>query len=253
MIEIITLTTTWGFQDFYGNIFQHLLEKELQVKTVALSHSIPKYNNYEAAWQVKNASQFIDCPALHIIETESFYASNQDRIIIHKGDQLFLCKNNGIASLLDCENATVYEIEGVSGSSIPNLLTQAKTAITSLKQLSLAKQIKETTLPSAFEEPQAITGIILYIDAQGHLHTNITSSELAKKGWDIKNVNVLTKKINQIPFLLDKPKDLLLKSNDAILGFNLEDKLFLYFQQGDGASILGLSQGDYVKITHNQL
>lgn len=251
MTELITLTTSWGFHDFYGNLLQHKLEDEFQVKTVVLSHSIPKYNNYEAAWQVKNAVNFLLKPALHVIDTGSVYDENQTRLLVKNNDQLYLCKNNGTISLLGLNNKEVFEIDGRSGNAITSLIQQVNRVLSNEAGLNLANRIKETLLPAAKNETHAITGIILYKDAQGHLHTNITKEEIIKKGWDLDKINIQTQKIGQIPFLLNKPKDQQLKSNDAILGYNFEEKLYIFFEQGDGASILGINQGDYVKITHN--
>lgn len=254
MIELITLTTTWGLNDFYGNMLQHLLEKEFQIKTIVLSHSIPKYNNYEAAWQVKNAIHFLKVPTLHIIDTDSFYTNNQNRLWFKKDNHTILCKNNGLPSLLDYNQKNIYELQASKSDTIANILHQTK-IVTSAggENLPIAQKIKESVLPYAMEDAQSITGIILYEDAQGHLHTNISREEILNKGWNLEHIQVLTRKVGQIAFLLDKPKDQLLRSNEAILGYNLEGNLYLYFEQGDGASILGIKQGDYVKITYNQI
>lgn len=253
MPEMITLTTAWGNQDFLGVLVQNELERVFQTKTIVLSHSIAKYNNYAAAWQVKNTCRLLKEHMLHVIDIDSIYSKNQERILIDAGNNQIICKNTGLHEMLDLPIISIKTLPVIDGNLLENLIFQINLALNNPTTLKSTDHLGSATIPFATEENNAITGIILLEDYQGHLHTNITKSEIEKKGWDVHNVHLITQKKGQIPFILKKHKEDLIKNPGITTGYNYLNNLFLHFQEGKTAEILGLNIGDYVKVIPNQI
>ena len=92
-MQIVTLTTDWGYGDYYMGVVKGRLYSTIaDVQVVDITHNIRKYDNLSAAFVVKNACFEFPEGTIHIIDVNSYEETkDEDKrernfvAITHKG------------------------------------------------------------------------------------------------------------------------------------------------------------------------
>ena len=72
-MQIVTLTTDWGYSDYYIGVVKGRLYSTIEdVNVVDITHNIRKYDLLAAAFVVKNACLEYPEGTIHIIDVDSY-------------------------------------------------------------------------------------------------------------------------------------------------------------------------------------
>ena len=78
-MQIVTLTTDWGYGDYYMGVVKGRLYSTIaDVQVVDITHNIRKYDNLSAAFVVKNACFEFPEGTIHIIDVNSYEETKDD-------------------------------------------------------------------------------------------------------------------------------------------------------------------------------
>ncbi|MDR1724931.1 MAG: SAM-dependent chlorinase/fluorinase [Bacteroidales bacterium] len=96
-MSIVTLTTDWGYKDFYLGKFKGRLISEVpNVQIVDITHNIKKYDINATAFITQNACFDFPTNTIHLIDV----AAMKSHVLVVCNEQYFLCSDNVIPSLL---------------------------------------------------------------------------------------------------------------------------------------------------------
>lgn len=117
-MQVVTLTTDFGNQDYYvAELKGALLSIAGQVELVDVSHSISSYDIVQASFYVQNIYNKFPLGTIHIVAVHHYY-SRKNRILVFKRDgHFFVAPDNGVASLL-FEDLKIGEIFTIDESEL---------------------------------------------------------------------------------------------------------------------------------------
>ena len=101
-MQIITLTTDFGWKDYYvGKLKGYLLRENTTINIIDITHDVTSFNTIEGTFILKHCYKDFPLGTIHILSVNNFYAENPPRMlaIFHKG-YYFLGPDNGQFSLL---------------------------------------------------------------------------------------------------------------------------------------------------------
>lgn len=183
-MSIITLTTDLGLQDYYvaavkGNILSQLPD----AKIVDITHMIPAFNIYAAAYIIKNAYPHFPKGSIHIIGVGAELSVESPHMIIEYDGHFFIGADNGVFNFLfDSKPENIFEL---------NIRQDTRTKTFTVKDF-LAKaachiarggtpevignrinNYKERTYIKPALAANTIHGSVMYIDTYSNLILNV--------------------------------------------------------------------------------
>jgi len=186
--RIVTLTTDFGHQDPYVGIVKGVILSGFpQAKIVDLNHEIPSFDICSGAWSLKISLPYFADGSIHIAVVDPEVGSSQRRIALQVQNSILLSPDNGLttpfihqakrAFVLDKSQfflksvSSTFHARDIFASIAAHLLNgmQLEEVATEIDKGGLTRL--ENFEP--VEEPQQITGAIVYIDRFGNLITNI--------------------------------------------------------------------------------
>ena len=182
---IITLTSDWGYTDFYQASVKGMIYKYLPTANIVdISHSIKAFDIVEAAFIVKNAYSSFPDGTVHIIGLSTEESIKHSHTIAFYDNQYFIGTDNGIFSMIfDKAPEKIVELDVLLDSSV-NTFSSRDRFVKAATHLAEGKPIEDlgdpkTDLVNMFLfEPSAdkngIKGIVTYIDNFENLFTNIS-------------------------------------------------------------------------------
>lgn len=201
-MQIITLTTDTGLQDYYVAAIKGALYKDIPLAHIIdITHSIKPFDIANAAFQVRSCFKDFPNGTIHIIGVDSepilFGETKSYPTILKFDGHYFICNDNGFfgAFLDDQQFEAMYRFTDVSES--PEMLQfTTKNCFVPLaakisqniafesytEKIDLYKKafIKKPTI-----EQYRINGTVIHIDAFGNLITNITKADFNRFGENI--------------------------------------------------------------------
>lgn len=182
---IITLTSDWGYTDFYQASVKGMIYKYLPTATIVdISHSIKAFDLVEAAFAVKNAYPSFPDGSVHIIGLSAEETLTNAHTIVYYDKQYFIGNDNGIFSMIfDKQPEKIIELDVLFDSTV-NTFASRDRFVKAATHLAQGKPIEDlgdekTELvcmmlfePSANQD--GIKGIVSYVDNFENLFTNIT-------------------------------------------------------------------------------
>ena len=155
---------------------------------IDISHEIPKFDHYKAAYIIREAAKHFPAQSIHIVGVVNFKSNSHKLLVAHYCDQYFICFDTGFFSLLldEFSDATMFEVE------IKNLFTNnlmpfeemvdVALKIASGKPLPVFATVVNTAnrqvVWQAIKQPNAIHGNVIFIDGFDNLITNISKEML---------------------------------------------------------------------------
>ncbi|MGB1971911.1 MAG: SAM hydrolase/SAM-dependent halogenase family protein [Flavobacteriaceae bacterium] len=185
-MSIITLTTDFGYKDYFVSVTKAALLQEIPNATVIdISHEISPFNHTEAAYILKNAYSSFPKGSVHIIGVDSELSPENAHLIMQFDGHFFIGANNGIFSLIieerKYEKLAEINIHDRLLSSFPVLDVFVKVAAHLLRNGSFdvvgkpINHLKELVgvRPVINETEDQLIGSVIYIDNFGNVVTNI--------------------------------------------------------------------------------
>ena len=185
-MSIITLTTDFGFKDYFVSVIKASIYKEIpNANIIDISNSISPFNHSEAAYVLKNAYCAFPKKSIHIVGVDSEFSPENKHLLMRFDGHYFIGANNGIFSLLlegrKFDKLVEINIHDVSISSFPVLDVFVKVAghlsrkgnmeVVGIKTNNL-KEIVNVN-PVLNETQTQLIGSVIYIDNFGNVVTNI--------------------------------------------------------------------------------
>ena len=191
-MAIITLTTDLGQIDAYvGSVKGKLLTKCPSATLVDISHQIPRFNIFHAAYVLQNA--FPDFPegTIHVIGVESTEAEDIRAVAIRYQGQYFIGFDNGLLSLVcqgQPDEMVTLDARHLDHQTflLRDLLAEAACELANGKPLAQLGRPVQALVEAHTQEPVlvdgSIRGNVVYIDHYGNAITNISEQLFRERG-----------------------------------------------------------------------
>ena len=185
-MSIITLTTDFGFKDYFISVIKASIYNEIpNANVIDISNSISPFNHSEAAYILKNAFRAFPKNSIHIVGVDSEFSPENKHLLMRFDNHYFIGADNGIFSLLlegrKYDNLVEINIHNVSVSSFPVLDVFVKVAghmsrkgnmeVVGIKTNELKEIINVN--PVINESQTQLIGSVIYIDNFGNVVVNI--------------------------------------------------------------------------------
>ncbi|MCR5424405.1 MAG: SAM-dependent chlorinase/fluorinase [Bacteroidales bacterium] len=94
---IITLTTDWGYRDFFAGMVKGKLYSQIaNLRVVDITHGVSQFNIPCAAFVVRHACLGFPKGTIHIIDIDSQETSTAAFVIVEYKEQYYICTDNGL-------------------------------------------------------------------------------------------------------------------------------------------------------------
>jgi len=252
---IITLTSDWGYTDFYQASVKGMIYKYLpKANIVDISHSIKAFDIVEAAFIVKNTYPSFPEGTVHIIGISTEESIKHSHTIVYYDKQYFIGTDNGIFSMIfDKKPDKIVELDVLLDSSV-NTFSSRDRFVKAATHLAEGKPIDELGDPKSelvnmiLFEPSAdkngIKGIVTYIDNFENLFTNI-SFDLFSKFIKGKKFEILFNSY-EIKLISDSYSDV--RPGEIVALFASNGMLEIAINKGNAASLLGMKKRSTIII-----
>lgn len=192
-MTIVTLTTDWQNDDFYGGAIKGLLYSQCEnVQVVDITHKIENYKYTQAAFVLRNAFVHFPIGTIHIIGINSYPTQEHPPVCVKIKGHYFLGTASGIFSLMFTEAPEliikITETEELVKSSFSELSLFAKAAAliangTDVNELGekLEGKYRHVQFRPAIDEND-ISGSVIYIDSYSNVITNISKELFEQVG-----------------------------------------------------------------------
>ena len=254
-MAIITLTTDFGETDYYVPAFKGEVYAACPaVQVVDISHKIPPFAVDHAAYVLKNAFEHFPKKTIHVVRVFEMSESEPQIVVCSYKDHFFIAPNNGILSMVfegKPNAAILMDHNRIKLKSPHDLYCKAiKTLVYngSLADLGMpVNQIEERLMLRPVIYDTNIRGIVKHIDHYGNAITNIhkTEFEEALKGAKFTlvlrrndTITILHKYYSDVP------------QGEQLARFNSKDMLEIAVNCGRADELLGLNEGDNIKIEY---
>ena len=188
MKRIITLTTDFGMLDHYiGAMKGVILGINSDAVITDITHGIPKYDIFKAAFTVRNFYRYFPGETIHIVVVDPGVGSERKPILIQTEQGVFIGPDNGVFSFIleELESVSVLEITNRDYmlEDLGNTFHARDIFAPIAAHISLGVDINKTGeriespvllnigKPEVFENE--INGEIVYEDSFGNLITNV--------------------------------------------------------------------------------
>lgn len=253
-MSIVTLTTDFGYADYYTAQFKgDLLSLIPEVKLIDLSHQIPSYNIVSGAYALKQTYRHFPANTVHVLRVSEQGIGNQEVVMSLYQHHYFLAPDNGILSLLFNEEPTwIYALD-IRKLKVRNANMMYAKACQQLFSGGDLNQIlkpipnfKTLTEFAVIKKEDGLRGIVVMVDHFGNLITNIHVEDVRPYFDSFDNMEVLYRDRERIYTISDYYGDVL--PGERLARFNDEGYLEIAMNMGNAASMLGIKYGDYVNI-----
>jgi S-adenosyl-L-methionine hydrolase (adenosine-forming) len=256
-MPIITLTTDWGYRDYYAAAVKgRILSLIPDASIVDISHGIESFNTGQAAYVLKNAFPSFPAGTIHMVGVNSIAGIHTPHTLVRIRNQWFLGADNGLFSLL-CSDPPeeIWEIDMLSDT---DYFTFPERDIFP----QVAKKIAEGIDPSTFGNRQQelrqllqfepivtqheIRGKIIYIDQYHNAITNISESlfrTFIKGGKFEISVKGSSEAITKVSKSYDDEPE-----GEKVALFNSAGYLLIAMNKGSGCSLFGYKADDPVMV-----
>lgn len=254
-MPIITLTTDFGYADYYTAQFKGDLIRTIpSVNIIDITHQIPAYNIVSGAYALKHTYRHFDEGTVHILRVNEQGIGNESVIMASYARHYFLAPNNGILSLVLQQNFDwmyTLNFNFFKHQNANYIYAEA------CKYLLMEKDFPENMLfpPDEFIQltdwavskyDNKVRGMVVLVDNFGNLITNIHLKDVygyLEQGYEM-TIHYRDRGI--IEGVVNYYNDV--QPGEQLARFNDEGYLEIAQNQGSAASLLGIKFGDIVNI-----
>lgn len=187
---LITLTTDWGYKDFFVGMAKARLYSALpDARIVDITHGIDNYDATQAAFIVKQTCTGFPEGTIHIIDVDTKKTADRQFLAIEYNKQYYICTDNGLPYAVFGDNAT--QIVALTLPEKPfNTFIALDLFCPIAIQLAQGKpldtlgnkidQINHSSQLNYVADPKRIKLYITNIDNYGNAYLNISYDEFEK-------------------------------------------------------------------------
>lgn len=251
---IVTLTTDWGYQDFFGGMVKSRLLHDIPgVQIIDVTHGIAKFDLTKAVFVVKNACLSFPQGTIHIIDVNSVEALDEAFLTLCYHGQYYICTDNGLpAAVFGTDYSEAVRLNLPQDTDFYNFaacnlfckVAARLAAGTPLADLGdPAPTLKSCTPMGYIETADGITAHITYIDDYGNCYLDITLSqfETLRQGrpFTLSLRNVGDEKVDHIASSYYEDRDMMI-SGKLILTVSATGHLEIAAKQDSAECLFGL-------------
>ena len=189
---IVTLTTDWGYQDFFAGMVKGWLYTHIpNVRVVDITHGLEPFQLGKAIFVVEHACMGFPAGTIHIIDATSRYDNNPFIVVEHNG-QYYICMDNGLPCALFGSGAdhavTVtavgYDEKDFSTFAAYDIYCRVAAMLADGATMAEIGSPLEAFCPYTPNNPVSVNDklrvYVAYIDDYGNATLNITYEEFEK-------------------------------------------------------------------------
>lgn len=270
MQRIITLTTDFGYQDYYvGALKGKMRSVGIASEIIDISHAISFYNIDHAGFVIAAAYKHFPKGTIHVVGVSCEITETVKPILMQYDGHYFLAADNGVLSFLNSDNAMDKEVYLLKHDGFEESLDVFVHAVKELEANSKPEELGEChpdyywvkeLNPSISSDQRILRGNVIYEDHFGNAITNIERSVFEKVGrgrsYVIKVKNRSIRRINRYyaDFKLSDTISINDKVGDLLAIFNdlnyLQISIFHSNPRGPGSprDLIGLELRDSITI-----
>jgi S-adenosylmethionine hydrolase len=254
-MAIITLTTDMGSAGYYVGIVKASIVTQLPTATIIdITHDIQPFHVSAAAFIIRNMYKSFPAGTVHIVSVDSLSKPSGTFIVAMAQGHYFVGADNGLFSLaLDGNIERVVEISlanKTAGETFParDIFAPIATYLAQGGEVDkIGKDFANYVRPTAWMptyDANGITATILYVDSYGNCICNL-QKDLYEKVANGRNILIDIKgyEIDSISHSYNEKG-----SGEIVALFSGTGLLELAMNHGNLSQILGLKEGDRVKI-----
>jgi S-adenosylmethionine hydrolase len=268
-MQIITLTTDFGLQDYYVAATKGAILHQIpNANIIDISHSIRPFNVAEAVFQLKCCYHTFPAGTIHIVGVDSepvFSDTNPSYpAVMRYKDQYFISNDNGFFGtfLEDDVPQALFKLEKPTFNEEFYKFPTKNTFIPLAALISNKKDLKEIcvesfTFKKAFIQKPTIEhnrmlGNVVHIDAYGNIITNITKNDFYRFGTNTPFTIYYVNKTYFIDTISRTYNDVTMGEKVAV--FNSSDLLEIAINKGANGStggankLFGVRVGDVITV-----
>ncbi len=190
-MPIVTLISDLGTKDYYlAAVKGTILTLAPATSIVDITHEIPPFDTFQAAFNLKNAFSNFPDGTIHIIGVEASGGAHSRNLAILYRKHIFIGTDNGIFSMIfEEEPEQIIEIQlGTEDGNyifpMRDILGKAAGYIANGGKIEvLGPKVKgfiERAIFNPVHTGNEIRGTVIYIDGYGNVFTNITKHDFEK-------------------------------------------------------------------------
>ena len=258
-MAIITLTSDWGYSDYYVAAVKGKILSQLPDATIVdITHDIPPFNVRQAGFVLKNSFRDFPPGTIHIVSVNSIESIDMPHVVVKAEGQYFISADNGLfGQILDGFDEAV-SITVLQDTDSFNFATRDRF-------VKVAAMIANGTPLSEIGEPRlklnggafcavardnTIEGIVIHIDSYENLVTNITK-EMFERECRGRKFKILVK---GSLYTIDKISDTYLDVDkaDLVAIFGSHGYLELALNNAKLASLCGIDLDTTIRVVFGE-
>lgn len=255
-MAIITLTTDFGYKDYYvGSVKGYIYSQVPTVQVIDITHNVSPFNIAEAAFILRNCYQNFPAHTVHLISVESNTTTREtDYILVQYKNQYLIAPDNGIISLITdgkADKIIKLNIQHEDDRLFPLKNIMAKAGCGLAKKVSeyqLGSLVKEQKMVNSLNpilEPNIIRGTIIYVDNFGNAISNVSRSHIDRYDQNLKPVIHFSRreKIEGIKKLYNDVGE-----GESLALFGATNLLEIAINKGNAAALLAIPEKSKIMI-----
>lgn len=258
---IVTLTTDWGYSDYYiGRVKGKLYSYIPGVQVVDITHGIPPFQLSRATYVVKYACLDYPPGTIHIIDVCSSQTPEQPFIVVEYKDQYYICTDNGLPTAVfgwgEYKAVVIDKIYQETNSytfAACDLFCKVAAMLANGATLSDIGFPAESLVTRPLMKPDfsknPIEAHVIYVDGYGNCNLNITYDEFEEvtrgHGFEIQVREMIVKKLCRSYVDIEKQ---MRPRTSLILTVSSLGNLQLAINKGNAAQYFNLEFMSAVKI-----
>jgi len=253
-MHIVSLTTDFGYQDYYvAEVKAHIHKRAPGVSIVDVSHSIGSHDIVQAAHFIDNVFRSFTEGSIHCVMVYNYYQSKSRFIAFEREGHTFIGPDNGIFSLIfeDLTPNEAFEIDHkmLELRSIAEIVSWAIEKVVdgvSLKEIGPACH----SLNQKMGIKPVITGsqiraTIIHIDHYENVVINLKRDQFERLRAD-RGFQLYYKQKDPITTISDNYGEVAI--GDVICSFNASNYMQIGINMGRASSMLNLNKNETIQI-----
>lgn len=208
---IVTLTTDWGYHDFFAGMVKGKLYSCIpNVRVVDITHGIEPFQPSKAIFVVKNACLGFPKGTVHIIDIDASQSMEHPFVVVEHDEQLYICTDNGLPQAVfgDADGRAVlidlFQESSFHTFAAKDLFCNVAALLAQGTPISEIGPPVERFTPNTPAIPVSdnttVKLYVAYVDSYGNVNLNITYSRFEElrqgRRFDMFVREVVLKKIS---------------------------------------------------------
>lgn len=253
-MNIVTLTTDFGWKDYYVGVLKgSILSQGIPVIFADITHQIESYNIVQAAFVIRNSYKSFPEGSIHLVSVNNVYASKRRFLAIEHEGHYFIGPDNGIFSLLfEQLPKNTYQLSPSNQTHALDVNDYFSRAVSHISQQypfheigTPVQQILQRFSLRPILNRDQIRGSVIHIDNYGNVILNI-DRELFFRGCKGRNFEIYFKRFDPITVVSEQYSDV--PVGEVLCLFNSANYLEIAVNMGKASTLFGLDIDDSVQI-----